>query len=197
MKIILVLLSMFFTACTVATPHVSEYTLEPLVKHEEYIAKSCKEKSLKVGKVFSSNTLMSHKMNYIASEYEVSAFTQSKWSRTPNRAISDELVKSIRSSEIFTNISTYKSRAKSDLLLEAHVEKFIQYFDTVNDKSYVEVHLTLNLLSTKDSTSMAHATFSTKVDTGSVNARGGVVALNIALSKILLETNIWLNGVCK
>ncbi|SFV60833.1 hypothetical protein MNB_SM-4-230 [hydrothermal vent metagenome] len=197
MKIVLMFLTLFMSACTVTQPHVSEYTLAPKIDVLEHMAKQCRLRSLKVGQVFSSNVLMSQKMKYIQSEYQESSFTQSEWARTPNKAISDALVKSVRSSALFANTNTYKSRIKTDLLLETHVEKFMQYFEQENEKSYVEVVLTLNLLSTKDSKSLSYATFSTRVDTESVDAKGGVIALNQALSRVLLETNIWLNGVCK
>ncbi len=197
MKIVLMFLTLFMSACTVTQPHISEYTLAPEVDVREHMAKQCRPRSLKVGQVFSSNVLMSQKMKYIQAEYQESSFTQSVWARTPNKAISDALVKSIRSSALFANTNTYKSRIKTDLLLETHVEKFMQYFEQENEKSYVEVALTLNLLSTKDSKSLSHATFSTRVDAESVDAKGGVIALNKALARVLLETNIWLNGVCK
>ncbi len=197
MKIVLIFLTLFFSACTTTQPHVSEYRLAPNIQEQEYMAKQCRDKSLKVGQVFSSNTLMSQKMKYNQTEYQESVFTQSKWARTPNKAISDALVKSIRSSALFSNTSTYKSRTKADLLLEADIEKFIQYFEQENEKSYVEVVLTFNLLNTNNSKSLSHSTFTAKIDVGSVDAKGGVIALNLGLSKVLYETNIWLNGVCK
>ena len=197
MKIALMFLTLFFSACTVTQPHVSEYRLAPKIQEQEYKAKQCRDKSLKVGQVFSSNVLMSQKMKYIQAEYQESAFTQSEWARTPNKAISDALVKSIRSSALFANTSTYKSRTKTDLLLETDVEKFMQYFEQENEKSYVEVVVTFNLLNTKNSKSLSHSTFSARVDTGGADAQGGVIALNLGLSKVLYETNIWLNGVCR
>ncbi|MDF1882696.1 membrane integrity-associated transporter subunit PqiC [Sulfurimonas sp. SAG-AH-194-C21] len=197
MKMIWIVLIVFIGGCSVSKPHVSEYTLAPQIQSQEYVSQSCKEKSLKIGQVFSSNSLMSQKMKYIESEYKEAAFTQSEWARTPNRAISDVLVKSIRSSDIFGNISSFKSRTKTDLLLETNIETFMQYFAKGNEASYVQVVVTLNLLNTKDSKSVSHATFNAKVDSKSVDAYGGVVALNGALSKVLFETNNWLDGVCR
>ncbi|MDQ7042440.1 MAG: ABC-type transport auxiliary lipoprotein family protein [Sulfurimonas sp.] len=197
MKTGLIVLVLFLVGCTVTSPPIAEYTLSPEIRLQKHTSKLCKEKSLKVGQAFSSNSLMSKKMSYMQAEYEESVFTQSEWVRTPNKAISDILLKSIRDSGLFKNVSSYKSRVKADLLLEAHIEKFIQYFKDDNKKSYVEVVMTLNLLNAKDSKSIAHSTFSVKVDTKSVDAKGGVIALNTALSKILLETNNWLAGVCR
>ncbi len=197
MKIVWIILIVFLAGCTVTKPHISEYTLAPMLQKQEYISKSCKEKSLKIGQVFSSNSLMSHKMKYITDKYQESVFTQSEWARSPNRLISDELIKGIRSSGLFANVSSFKSRAKTDLLLETHVEKFIQYFEQESEKSYVEVVITLNLINTKKSKSISHATFNSKLDTLSVDAKGGVVALNSALSNVLLKTNDWLEDVCR
>ncbi|MDF1878899.1 membrane integrity-associated transporter subunit PqiC [Sulfurimonas sp. SAG-AH-194-C20] len=197
MKIVWIVLAIFLVGCTTTQPHVSKYNLEPKIQKQEYVSTSCKEKSLKVGQVFSSNSLMSQKMNYVQGKYEESSFTQSEWARTPNRAISDALVKSVRASELFANSSTFKSRAKTDLLLETHLETFMQYFEKEAEQSSVVVVMTLNLLNTKDSKSISHATFNVEIETLSADAKGGVVALNNVLSKVLLKTNSWLDGVCK
>jgi len=197
MKTVWIILIVFLAGCSVTKPYVSEYTLAPKLENKDYLSKMCKEKSLKIGQVFSSNSLMSHKMKYITDEYQEFAFTQSEWARSPNRLISDELIKGIRSSGLFFNVNSFKSRAKTDLLLETHVEKFIQYFDNNSEKSYVEVVITLNLINMKKSKSISHATFNSKLDTLSVDAKGGVVALNSALSNVLLKTNDWLEDVCR
>lgn len=196
-KMILIAVALFFTACTVAKPHVTEYTIAPKIQEQEYLAKSCREKSLKVGQIFSSNSLMLQKMKYIEGEYKEAEFTQSKWARTPNRAISDALVKSIRANNLFESVSSYKSRSKTDLLLETTLESFIQYFKDENKKSYVEIRLALNLINTKESKSIAHETFNVRVDTKSLDAQGGAIALNRALVEVLLNTNNWLDGVCR
>lgn len=197
MKTVWIILIIFLAGCTVTKPHISEYTLAPMLQNKDYLSKMCKEKSLKIGQVFSSNSLMSHEMKYITGDYQESVFTQSEWARSPNRLISDELIKGIRSSGLFFNVSSFKSREKTDLLLETHVEKFIQYFDKDSEKSYVEVLITLNLIDIKKSKSISHATFNSKLDTLSIDAKGGVVALNSVLSIVLLKTNDWLEDVCK
>lgn len=197
MKIIWIVFIFLLAGCTVTQPHITEYTLAPLIDKQEYSAIACREKTLKVGQVFSSKALMSQNMKYTQEKYNESVFNQSAWARTPNRAISDSLVKSIRASELFLNVSSFKSRVKTDLLLETHVEELMQYFNVQEEKSYVALVFTFNLMERKSLKSVAHKTFSIKVDATSMDAKAGVIALNSALSEIFIKTNIWLNGVCK
>lgn len=197
MKLVWIVSIAFLSACTVTQPHIAEFVLSPKIVPKIYEAKKCQKQSIKVGQVFSANSMLTKKMKYIQSEYEESTFTQSQWARTPNRAISDELLKSIRSSGLFKDVSSFKSRAKTDLLLETHVENFMQYFLDENKSSYVEVVLNLNILEVKSGKSIAHTTVNIRVNSDSVDAKGGVIALNKALGEALLKTNEWLAGVCK
>ena len=189
--------TIFMTACTVTQPHVTEYILSPKINTTPYKAKSCQESSLKVGQIFSPKSLMTKKMKYIENEYEEASFSQSEWARTPNRAILDVLIKSIRISKIFSDVSSFHSRVSTDMLLETHIEKFIQYFEKNNQKSYVEIVVTYNLIDIISAKSIAHTTISVQVDSTDVNAKSGVVALNEALSQTLEKTNQWLAGICK
>jgi len=197
MKIALIMSTLFFIGCTTTQPHMAEYVLAPKIEKRNYESKKCHDRSIKIGQVFSAKALRTKKMKYIQDELQEDTFTQSQWSRTPSHAISDALLISIRSSGLFEDVSSFRSKAKTDLLLETHVEKFIQYFEDTNEKSYVEVVMTLNLLETKSAKSIGHTTVSTKVQSSSVDAKGGVVALNKALQKSLLEVNSWLNGACQ
>lgn len=197
MKVIFIAIVLFFAGCTVTQPYVTAYRITPNVKQKEYRATSCKHKSLKIGQLFSSNSLMSRDMRYVEGRFKEFTFTQSQWASNPNKAISAQLVKSIRDTKLFANVSSYKSRSRADLLLETNVEKFMQYFTQESKKSYVKVVLNLNLLDVQSGKSIANITVEKKLDEMNADAQSGVIALNRGLGDTLFQTNEWLASVCK
>ena len=197
MKIVLIIGILFFVGCTTTQPHITEYVLAPEITSKHYEAKQCLEKSLKVGQPFGANVLLTKKMSYIENGVESATFTESQWSRRPSRVIGDVLLQSIRSSGLFEDVSSFRSRAKTELLLETHLEHFVQHFSDTDERSYVELVMRLNLLETKYSKSIAHTVVKIKMPSSTLDARGGVIALNRALSEALTEVNNWLNEVCQ
>jgi len=185
------------SGCTTTLPHAIEYRIEPQIQTVGFTATQCQRKSLKVGQVFSANTLLSTKMHYTQDGYKEAMYTESAWAQNPNKAISAQLISSIRESKTFSSVSSFKSRAHAELYLETTVEKFMQHFSKDHKKSYVELVFSLNLIDTKSSKSLGTTLISKKLDVETMDANGGVIALNVALSDVLLEINIWLKGVCK
>jgi len=196
MKNVWILLIVLFTGCTSTLPHITEYRIEPQMQAVTLQTPSC-QKSLKVGQVFSANSLLSQKMHYTQDGYKEAIYTESAWAQNPNKAISAQLVRSIRDAKLFGSVSSFKSRAHSQLYLETTVEKFMQHFSKDHKKSYVELVFSLNLIDTKSSKSLGTTLISKKLDVATMDANGGVMALNTALLDVLLETNVWLKGVCK
>ena len=197
MKSLLLLSFLIFTGCSVTHAPIAEYRIAPEVKVAQHSAKSCKDKSLKVGQVFSASSLMSKKMKYAQDDYKEFSFSESEWAISPNKAITKAIVKSVRSSNIFSNVTSFKSRSDSDMILETSVEDFMQYFTKENKKSYVNVVMSMTLIDAKSSKSVATKTFTKRVDVKSINAYGGVDALNSAFGTILQEQNLWLESSCK
>jgi cholesterol transport system auxiliary component len=198
MKYILsLLLLLLLNGCTVAQPPISEYRIVAQINESGFDAQSCKDKSLKISQAFSANSLMSQKMKYAQDEYGEYAFSESEWSRTPNGAITEEITKSVRASKLFKSVQGYKSRAKSDYILENNIEEFIQYFSNDAKSSYSSVIITMSLVDTKSGETLDTHTMSKTYAVKEMNAQGGVKALNEALSDVLQQSNIWLNEVCK
>jgi len=197
MKNILLVGLLFLMGCSVTVPHVVEYRLDPSVDSQKSKESSCREKSLKVGRVFASNTLMTKSMNYATEKYELFSYTESEWAISPSKAIGTALLKSIRASENFSYVSDYRSRSKTDLLLETHVDSFIQHFSNDNKSATVEITLSLTLLDQKSLKVSDSKVISKRVTTPTADAKGGVSAFNSALKEILLEANAWLAGSCR
>lgn len=198
MKYILLVVSLFiFNACTVTEPHVTEYRISAKHTEVEFSAKKCQNKSLKIAQAFSANYLMSKKMRYAKDEYNEFSFTQSEWSRSPNRAITDEIVKSIRRTDLFKSVQGYKTRSRSNLVLESRIEEFSQYFVSDEQQSYVRIVIAMSLIDVKSGEIIDTTKLTKSIDVNEINAKGGVKALNQALSTILKDANIWLNEVCE
>ena len=197
-KSFLVVLMMFVVSgCTVVMPHVSEYRINPVIKSNTQKESQCSDKSLKVQQAFSSNSLRTEDMNYAIGKYESDVFTQSKWARTPNKAITAEILKMIREAKYFKSVQNSKSRSRSDFVLETNIEDFMQYFSDKKDKSVSKVVISNTLIDTKTSRVVKSKSFSTSASSKTIDAKGGVVALNKALGEILIMQREWLKGVCK
>jgi len=197
MKNLLLLTFLIFTGCSVTNPPIAEYRISPQVKSTNYNTSSCKNKSLKISQVFTSSSLMSKKMKYAQDDYKEFSFSESEWAVSPSKAITKELVKSVRETELFSNVSSFKSRSRSDMILETSVEDFMQYFSDSSKKSHVNIVISMTLIDTKSSKSVQTKTFTKKVDVDSINAYGGVEALNSAFGTVLEEHSEWLASVCK
>jgi len=197
MPILIIILFFIVTGCSITVPTIAEYRLTQKISNTTYDAKECKRKSLKVMQSFSPNNLMSKEMAYVQKGYQEFAFTESEWAQSPNRAINSKLVESLRASQVFANVSSYKSRSKNNLVLESNIEEFIQYFQKKNQKSFVRIVLYLSLIDSKSSEILSSTRITKELDVKHMNAQSGVDSLNKALNKALEDTNKWLNGVCK
>lgn len=136
-------------------------------------------------------------MKYAQENYKEFSFSESEWADAPNKAITKELVKSVRATELFSNVTCFKSRSKSEMILETSVEDFMQYFSDDNSKSYVNVVMTTSLIDTRTSKSIQTKTFEKKLEVETLSAQGGVDTLNSAFAIVLEEHSLWLESVCK
>jgi len=196
-KIVLITALTLLSGCTITTPSKAEYRISPRIEVQSNEESSCKEKSLKIAQAFSASSLMSTKMKYTYDEAQEFTYTESAWSRSPSRAITAALLSSVRGTHLFKSVNSYKSRSRSNLILETNIEEFIQHYEEENQKSFVKVIISFSLVDSKTSKIIDTETISVKVDTKSLNAEGGAVALNSALDKLLIKNNEWLGSLCR
>ena len=195
-RVYLVLALLLFAGCSTTLPPITAYTIDPTM-HESKSSTVCTGKTLRVGKVFTSQNLMLKQMKYASDDYKQFTYTESKWANTPNKAISSALLRSIRDAKIFDSVSSYRSHARDDLLLETNVYSFIQYYSEENKKSYVDVTFSLSLVDMKKAKALHSIVIKKTVESKTPDAEGGVIALNKALESVLEETNEWLSESCK
>ena len=198
MKYILAIISIFFMlACTTTKPTITEFKLNVKQEKLDTNSKACKEKTLKISKAFSEPSLMSLKMDYVEDENKVFSYSQSQWVVSPASSISKEIFLSLRSSGLFKHVSIDVSRSNSEYIMEITIEDFIQYYNKELDSSYVVLNLNINVIDAENSSVIASKNFSSKVDAKTLDAEGGVEALNTALSNVIKQNLEWLSGVCK
>ena len=192
-----VILVTLFSGCSSPTPPITEYRIVSDKILFDTNSSKCSGKSLKVSEAFSSSALMSLDMNYATNVNKQFTYSQSQWSSSPNNAITSEIVKLIRDTNIFKTVQISKSRTKNDMILEISIDDFMQYFIKNNQESFVNVQITLTLVDSKTSIATATKTFEVKIDSKTLDAEGGVEALNLALHEILLQSAKWIGGVCR
>ncbi len=195
---LLILFAVLFlsSGCAFKSKTIDEYKLHLNVVTKPSSAQSCSSKRLKVAEAFSSNSLRTLQMNYVENSFHQYAYTQSQWAQEPNKAITDEVVKYLKSRKIFKSVQKFFSRSKADYLLEIDIEDFMQYFNENATKSYVHVVIDFSLIDLKTRELISTKTFDATLD-AKPNAQGGVETLNKGLEKVLKESGEWLEEVCK
>ena len=200
MKLSFLPLSLFlflFVGCAKNTPSVSEYRISVKENVKEFPQSGCRDKSLKIAQAFSSSALTTQKMNYAQGDYKQFVFSQAQWAISPNRAVTSEILKHVKSTKLFKNVQISKSRIRNGFLLETNIEEFMQYFSKDEQESYAKVSVNLALIDTKTNKVTATTTFSRRVEAETIDAYGGVVALNKALNYVVLDSADWFGEVCR
>jgi len=188
---------LLFGACSVVKPHMVEYRIDLKIPKKAIVQGKCSDKSLKISQAFSANFLMVRNMNYALGEYKQDVYTQSQWAESPNRAITYQILKIFQDSNIFKSVQIFKSRSKNDFILETNIEKFMQYFTNDGKKSFGLVTINMSIIDTISNRVYATKTFSSKIDSLTLDSDGGVVALNTALSNVLTKQQTYIGNFCK
>jgi cholesterol transport system auxiliary component len=187
-----------FYGCSTKTPPVVEYKLSLKNLSPKIDTSSvCKDKSLKVANAFGSTSFMSLDMKYTIGKTKIYSYSQAQWDDSLNREITSEVVQFLRKAHIFKTVQNAKSRAKGDFVLELNIEDFMQYYDKNIKSSYVRVVINMTLIEAKTNVVKASKTFEKSLKTTSLDAEGGVDALNEALKEVLQNSLTLFDGVCK
>ena len=195
MRYIFLFIPLIFLSCAVSNSPISEYRIDVALKKYNFNTTQCSNKSLKISDAFSSNSLKTLKMNYVENRFKQFAYSQSQWAQIPNKAITNEVAKYIKNTNIFKSVHIISSRSVSDLLLEININDFMQYFEKNATKSYVNAEIDFTLIDLKNRKIIATKSFNSKLD-AKPDAKGGVIALNSALENILLDSGKWLAKIC-
>ncbi|MCK9492282.1 MAG: ABC-type transport auxiliary lipoprotein family protein [Sulfurimonas sp.] len=185
------------SGCSITKPAITEYRLSLKDFSSKSYTNTCKDKSLKVSSAFSSNTLMTLEMNYMQDKHKIYSYSQSQWNNSPNQEISSQIFSALRDAKLFESVQNAKSRSRSDLILEINIQDFMQYFSDDLNSSYVRIVMCFTLIDAKTNKSIATKSFSIIKDVESLDAMGGVEALDAGLEEVINEGLEFLSGACR
>lgn len=192
-------LYMFFlillTGCSVTTPAVTEYRLSPQEHVQEN--KQCRVGTLRIMPIESKSSLQTTTMHYVQQPFEEGAYTKSSWAQSPTSMFEQHLYTTLSESGLFNAVYSYEFLGKAPWVMEVRLDDFLQYFDATQQHSFVKIDATFTLYDKKTDTAVASKHFTQHIDTKSLDARGGVEALNEALGNILTDVTSWLAKSCQ
>jgi ABC-type uncharacterized transport system auxiliary subunit len=193
------LVLLLFGGCSLQTriPAKTQYKLQMPSQTQEYNATACKDDVLGLRNVVSYDPIMDRSIYYQVGELNIATYSESNWEAAPFKTVGLSLISSIRESKIFKDAFLSSSFVKPDIILEYNVGEFIQHFSEDMKSSYVTVNIHFALLERKDSKLLYSTTIEKKVPVSSLDALGGVKALQSALNDVLMQTNLWLNTKCQ
>jgi ABC-type uncharacterized transport system auxiliary subunit len=185
------------SGCVSPQPPMQEFILDTNTSLPSFNQNKCLDKTIKISRPFSDASLFSLSMKYTENNLQQYSYSKSQWAKSPNAMINADIVHLVRNLNIFQSVQIAKSRTKNDLILETDIEKFMQYYDNKDTSSYANIVITFSLINAKTHVVIGTKTFSSKVNAATLDAKGGVEALNAALQNIEKEAAIWLKGICK
>ena len=194
-------ITLLFGGCSIkSSPPIDEYTIvlqQNAYKHLQHTKKSCSDKSLKLLEPFGSYEYTTTDLHYVLLPNQENHYNLSVWSQSIAGTLYAEILNAISKSKIFGSVANYSSVAKNDYILEMEINDFKQYFSPDLKHSYVVADLTFTLIEAKRFKIVAQKEFIRKIETKSLDAKGGVEALNEVFNEIVPEVLTWLGGVCQ
>jgi len=192
MKQLYIFLSfVIFSACSTTYPPYTSYDLELQKSAITHKKETCLKETLRVEDVTTSQLLMSTKMYYV-SGVESYSYTVSEWASRPSEFITETFVNALQKSNVFANVVSADSKAKSHYLLESRVETFMQYYDEAQTKSYAKISVSFFLIDTKTQEIVDHMHFEKEEPCESLDAKGGVKALKKLLQEAANALALWI-----
>ena len=188
-------LSVLVVGCSVTTPATKEYRLAPKVDKAEL--KSCQHHSIKLLPTVTKNYLRSGAMHYIIEPFEEGSYIESAWATPPADTILSQLYLTLNDAKILSAVYTYGSIGNSDWVVEVRLDDFVQFFDKAKKSSFVVIDMTLTIYNKKDRKLIASKRFVQTQQCDTLDAQGGVEALNIALEQTLHEVLPWFSEQCR
>ena len=149
-----------------------------------------RSKTLKVTYPQSLKEKLSRDIHYSYSLSDSGVYQNSEWSNTLGQLIQGTIIQALDQSRIFKGVLPYSSTAYEDYRLESSVYDFSHYIR--GKESYALVSIRFSLIDTNTGKLVKIRKFSYKESTRTVDARGYVEAVNIAMSRLVRDLAAWL-----
>jgi cholesterol transport system auxiliary component len=191
--IIGILTILTFAGCSSKNSHAIDiYTLKYHDAPNQNHSLSSSEKTLKITPPKSTKEIRKNKILYAKTVQQREAYAHSRWSDIPNHMIEQFLVTLLNQKGLFKAVIPSTSMAKSDWILESNIEDFYQSFNKDN-QSFGVIKIRFFLINQKDKKVISKRYFSVKAPAPTLDAKGGVKALNNALEEIGNQLINWLD----
>ena len=196
--IVMTVFVFFSFGCSLkSTPPITEFTLTGKEKGFDVNATKCSLKTLKVLEPFGSNKYTINDLYYVVLPYEENSYTQSSWIEPVSTMLYNEILKALRESRLFRSVANYSSVTKGKYILEIEISDFKQYFTHDKKYSYGIADITFTLVDSENYLPIAQHEIYKKIKTDSLDARGGVKALNRAQQESIEDMITWLDETCQ
>ncbi|GEM_PF-517903 len=192
-----IILVTLMSGCSIikTVPSKSEYRLvvpEVTPAHDS----ACHQSTLKLEPVQSADTFLERHIYYVMHDIEQYHYTQSLWAQSPNRMIEQLIKQVLIERNMFDSVLDYRSNADTTWRYEVRLLDFMQYFEQ-DSSSYVKVSIDFVLIQNIGRKAVASKHLELTLPTQSADAKGGVMALNEALKRIISQSNQWLEVQCR
>ncbi|MFA6188035.1 MAG: ABC-type transport auxiliary lipoprotein family protein [Sulfuricurvum sp.] len=187
---------LYLVGCTTITTPVTDYTLALPDRGTDASAGSKSSLTLKMAGTKTIPSLSSKGLLYLTDHQEVGEYLYSRWSDVPSALIDRSLAASINDSNLFSTLIPKTSTVNADLLLESSLSSF--YHRIHEDKtSDAYIDITYLLIDQKTKKIIASKRFTITSPAPSMDAHGGVTALNNATHALSNQCIAWLNLTMK
>ena len=171
---------------------MAKYQLDMPLEKTEHVKGPYSDKIVRMEQLESSTMLSGRMIVYTADNGQSYSYTKARWMESINRQLSNLMMRSLSKSGIFKDVIAYRSKAKSDYLLETGVYDFSQ---KVHDDGTSEVHLMIKvrLVDRYSRKVLSSRTFE-YTETGlQGNVEGAIKGYNQLVQKYLKALNSWLS----
>lgn len=180
---------------TITVPAMDSYTINISCATDKPSEKKAKfSKVLKVSIPKSTTAIMSRSILYQEKEFVQNPYAHSKWNDTPNKMLSSLFLSCLNKSSIFNAILPSYSKGKSDFLLESTLSEFYHHVNS-DGSSEGRVRIEFYLIEPENGRVIATNGFFSRISSKTLDAKGGVRALNDASQSVALRLSQWLSSL--
>lgn len=192
--VLLVSALIFFGCSTITTPPITRYTL--LQDSSTTHSSAQTSYTLKLSNTKAPYSLSSKSLLYLKDPQEIGAYLYSQWNDAPSALIDAYIATSLAESQLFTTLLPKSSTLQSDLLLESSLTSFYhRIHDDKTSDGYIDI--TYVLIDQKTKKMVANKRFVITAPAPSLDAKGGVTALNVATHELSIQSIAWLTTIMK
>jgi len=152
--------------------------------------------TLKIAPPKARPSLISKLFYYREGENQIGSYLYSQWVDAPGTMLDRLLYTSLQQSRLFSTTLPGSSNASSDLVLESMLYDFSHRIDS-EGKSVGIIDITYTLIDTKTKKVIGSQRFTTSSPAPTMDAQGGVIALDRAATRIIVQCTEWLYLISK